>query len=166
MFPCYQLCTFFFPLWMCGIPAPVLSQAGRSSALITVMDLLNARKMMPFYLFSFLSGLLRPSVSGVHNGCSTASQQYHICQLLLQYLCVSINQSFSWAFLICWECVCTRSNSGIWHPVCMLATFQVLLTALQKESKIGFVSTSSSQLNSAEMYEGRRRKNRAPATLI
>lgn len=156
---------------MCGVPllspAPfLLSQAGRSSALITVMDLFNARKMMQFYLFIFLSGMLRPSVSGIRNGCSTASQQYHLCQLLLQYLCVSINQSFSWAFLICGECVRTCSNSGIWHLVHMLATFWDLLTALQKGSKIGFVSTSSSQLNSAEMYEGRRRKDRAPATLI
>lgn len=168
MFPCYQLCTF--PLWMCGVPhlrpAPVLlSQAGRSSLLITVMDF-NARKMMQFHLFISLSGLLRLSVSGVCNGCNTASQQYHLCQLLPQCLCVSINQSFSWAFLICGECVSTCSNSGMWHPVRMLATFQDLLTALQKGSKIGFVSTSSSQLNSAEMYEDRRRKDRAPATLI
>lgn len=145
---------------MCGVPherpAPgLLSQAGRISAFITVMDFFNARKMMQFYLLIFLSGLLRPSASGVPNGCSTASQQYNFCQLLLQCLSVSINQSFSWAFLICGECVHTRSNSGMWHPVHMLATFLDLLTALQKGSKIGFVSTASSQLNSAEMYEGR-----------
>lgn len=157
------------PLWTCGNPrlgpAAVLSQAGSSSALITVMDLFSASKMMQFYLFIFLSCMLRPSVFGVYNGCSTVSQQYHLCQLLLQYLAVCINQSFSWAFLICVECR-TCSNSGIWHPVHMLSTFQDLLTASQKGSKIGFFSTFPSQLNSAEMYEGGRRKDRALATSI
>lgn len=88
-----------------GPAAVLLSQAGSSSALITVMDLFSASEMMQFYLFIFLSGVLRPSVSGICNGCSAVSQQYHLCQLLLQYLSVCINQSFSWALLICVECL-------------------------------------------------------------
>lgn len=161
--------VFFPPLnvWCPSLETCSCSpQPGRQELCPHHYDGFNARKMMKFHLFISLSGLLRSSVSGVCNGCSTASQQYHLCQLLPQCLCVSINQCFSWAFLICGECVYTCSNSGMWHPVRMLATFQDLLTALQKGSKIGFVSTSSSQLNSAEMYEGRRRKDRAPATLI
>lgn len=117
----------------------LLFSAARQAAALpssVLMDFFSASKMMQFYLFIFLSGMLRPSVSGVCNGCSTVSQQYHLCQLLLQYLSVCINQNFSWAFLICMECVCTCSNSGIWHPVHMLSTFQDLLTALKREAKL------------------------------
>lgn len=106
------------------------------------------------YLF-FLSGLLRPSISGECNSCSAVSQQYHLCWLLLLlYLSVWINRSFSWAFLICVQCVCASacSNSGICHSVPMLSTFQDLLTTLLKGSKISFVSIFPSQLNSVEMY--------------
>lgn len=100
------------PLQVCGVhhlePAAVLCQAGSSSALITLMVLFSASEMMQFCLFIFLSGMLRRTLSGVRNSCSAVSQQYHLCQLLLLYLFVHINQSLSWAFLICVYCVCAR----------------------------------------------------------
>lgn len=170
MFPCCQSSIFSLPplnVWYPSFGTCSCSQPARHQLCPHhCYGFVQCQKMMQFYLFIFLCGTLRPSVAGLCNGFSTVSRQYHLYQLLLQYLSVCINQSFSWAFLICVECVCTCSNSGIWQPVHMLSTFQDLLTALQKGSKIGFVSTSPSQLNSAEMCKGRRRKGRAPATSV
>lgn len=112
LFLAINLVPSLSPLQVCGVhhlgPAAVLCQAGSSSALITSMVLFSASEMMQFYLFIFLPGMLRRTVSGVCNSCSAVSQQCHLCQLLLLYLSVHINQCLSWAFLICVYCVCVH----------------------------------------------------------